>query len=98
MRLPSRVASFCLRVYTRGQQPPVTYVIDEHEHDGLGNDVTLRLVHDSYVRVDQVTNRLHLSLERRVRWHVLAVSIALWWVTQKAVTSQPNTCPLCVLF
>ena len=85
MRLPSRVASFCLhatsdapRYDARGQQPPVTYVIDEHEHDGLGNDVTLRLVHDSYVRVDQVTNRLHLSLQRRIRWHVLAVSIALW--------------------
>ena len=52
-----------------------THVIDDHVHDGFGDKVALRFVNDLHVRVDEVANRLHLSLHLRVHRRQLLVSL-----------------------
>ena len=55
--------------------PPVTYIVDEQEHDGFWHEVALRLVDDAHVRVDEVADRLHLSLQRRLNVLLLAARL-----------------------
>ena len=38
-------------------------VVDHEEHDGLGYEVPARLCHDLHIRVDQIPDRLHLTLQ-----------------------------------
>lgn len=44
----------------------VLAVIDDNIHDGLGHQVTCRLGHNLHIRVNQVPDGLHLSLQHRV--------------------------------
>ena len=57
------------------QEGSSTHVIDDHVHDGFGDEVALRFVNDLHVRVDEVANRLHLTLHLRVDRRQLLVSL-----------------------
>lgn len=53
-------------------------IVDDQHHDGLGHQVTRSLGHDTHVRVYQVPDRLHLSLQLRIHAGcVLVVSVRL---------------------
>ena len=57
------------------QHPRLTYAFDNDVHDGLGDEVSLRLVDDLHVRVDQVADCLHLALQLWVHGGVVVLGL-----------------------
>lgn len=55
----------------------VPYVVDHQVHDGLGDQVSDSAVDDGQVRVHQVPDNLHLSLQLRVQTVDLSVTARL---------------------
>ena len=61
----------------------MTHIVNHEVHDGLGHQVTDGLVDDGHVRVDQVTNGLHLPLQLRV--HAVHEAVRAIFITAFAL-------------
>ena len=44
-----------------------TYIVNDQMHDSLWDNVSSRFVDDSHVGVDEISYRLHLSLQLRIQ-------------------------------
>ena len=76
-----------------------TYRIDDHIHERLWHEISLRLVHDPHVRVNEIADRLDLAFQHRIHWPEVFPSLkyteqlylACWVTTQypRVITSDP---------